>query len=369
MLHVHARTRHADRLLLLAIAAAIFAFDTLTSVAMAAAVLYVIVVLLSVNSFRERDLVAVGLGCMGLTVVSFVLTHASHYEEASLGRCLVSLIAIGTTTLLAFRMQRAKDALHRAHAELAHMTRLTTLGELAASIVHEVRQPISAVVTDGDSCLRWLGREPPEMGEVKACVGRMIANARRTDQVVVRLRALARQETAEQSSVSLDEIVQDVIPIIERELRSHSVRLELALGAGTPVNCDRIQLQQVVLNLMVNAIQSMAQTTDAERVLSVRTTARHQADRAGSCAVIEIRDTGAGFAPDAIPQLFAPFYTTKPQGIGMGLPICRSIVEAHGGRITAMGLPEGGASFTVAIPVFSPERQTWSPAAVQAEPV
>jgi len=255
--------------------------------------------------------------------------------------------------------KRAEEALNKSRAELSHMTRVMTLGELASSIAHEVRQPIAAVVTDGDSCLRWLLRDVPDLLEVRACAERMIANARRTDQVVTRLRALATKDKAERTLFDINEIVSDILPLVERERLSRSVVLDLALDPdGMMVEADRIQLQQVLLNLVVNAIQAMSGFSDRQRLLSIRSSRQWRAEAGAECAIIEVRDTGPGIDADAVARLFTPFFTTKAQGMGMGLSISRSIVDAHGGWIGVTSDQGSGAIFTVAIPLHNAKKSS-----------
>ncbi|MFG1432407.1 ATP-binding protein [Xanthobacter sp. V2C-8] len=247
--------------------------------------------------------------------------------------------------------KRAEDELHQAQADLAHVTRVATMGELTASIAHEVNQPLAAVVTNGEACLRWLGRAVPDLGEAEATVRRMIADARRASEVVARLRALARRAEPEHLPLDAAEMVEDALTLIERELSNHHVRLEAELPAGLPpVPGDRVQLQQVVINLALNAIQAMDAVPEERRRLAIGIAPQApEAEGAGGIA-ITIADTGPGVDEAALPVLFDAFYTTKRDGIGLGLSISRSIVEAHGGRIAAAREATGGLRFTLTLP-------------------
>lgn len=247
--------------------------------------------------------------------------------------------------------KRAEDQLHQARSQLSHVNRVATLGELTASIAHEVNQPLAAVVTNGEACLRWLSRDVPELSEVQLSVERMITNGRRASDVVARLRALARKDASERVEIDLNGIVDDVLPLVEREIFRHRIKLVTDLASPVPhVLGDRVQLQQVVINLVMNAIQAMSTTRGGPRTLTVVTDTG--LDDAGSKIVsLEVRDTGPGIAADAADRLFTAFYTTKTDGMGMGLSICRSIVEAHGGRICASPNPDGGAVFALALPL------------------
>jgi len=248
--------------------------------------------------------------------------------------------------------RRAEDALHKAQAELAHVTRVTTLGELTASIAHEVNQPLAAVVTNGEACLRWLRRDVPDLDEVRSSVERMISDGRRASEVVARLRALVRKGETRQCRLNMNEIVDDVLLLVERELAEQRVALRLDLEPSPrSVLGDRVQLQQVIINLVMNAIQAMSAVTDRPRVLSIRSRSRLP-DTDDRSTIVEVRDTGVGIDPSSMAKLFTAFHTTKADGMGMGLSICRSIVEAHGGRISVAADVEHGACFVVSLPVI-----------------
>jgi PAS domain S-box-containing protein len=247
--------------------------------------------------------------------------------------------------------RRAEDALHKTQAELAHVTRVTTMGELTASIAHEVNQPLAAVVTNGEACLRWLMRDVPDLDEVRSSVERMISDGRRASQVVARLRALVRKSDPRQVKLSMNEIVNDVLLLVERELIKQRVALKLDMEPSPPlVLGDRVQLQQVVINLVMNAVQAMSDVTDRPRVLSISSRSGPP-DSPERSIILEVRDTGVGIDPSSMAQLFTAFHTTKADGMGMGLSICRSIVEAHAGRISAVTGQERGACFVVRLPV------------------
>ena len=236
--------------------------------------------------------------------------------------------------------KRAQEKLAKAQAELAHVSRVSTLGELAASIAHEVNQPLAAIVTSGEACLRWLSRDVPQLDNVKRGVERMIVDGRRASEVVRHLRALSKKADSSKALVNLNEVIEDAIFLIQREVSSHGVWLELDLARMLPkVSGDRIQLQQVVINLLMNAIQAMESIVGRPRKLVVRSR------EDSSQVLVVVEDSGPGFDPESETQLFNAFFTTKPDGMGMGLSICRSIIEAHGGRIWAAPNAGGGAIF------------------------
>lgn len=469
---IPARGSIALPLLAALVAIVIFTIDTVTTLDIAIAVLYVAVVLMALDFTHYEGILAVAAGCMLLTVLSFAISHGADPEPGAILRGFVSLAAITITALLAARNQRAvialreqaslldlthdtvfvrdrndvitywnraatelygwrreeavghraaqlldtvfpapqaaildelertgrwegelihktrdgrhvtvasrwalqrdargrpvsiletnndvtahrtvEDKLHRSRMELAHVSRIATLGELTASIAHEVNQPLAAVVANGEAGLRWLGRPVPELGQVKTTVEAMIRNARRASDVIVRLRALARKADAVQAPLSIAELVEQTTLLVERELRTHEVSLSTALPADLPpVLGDRVQLQQILINLLINAIQALDAVPADRRVLSVG--AEREVDEAcGDVVVVHFDDSGPGIPDDVLPRLFDAFFTTKSEGMGMGLSICRSIVEAHGGRISAVNRPAGGASFRLVLPI------------------
>jgi PAS domain S-box-containing protein len=271
--------------------------------------------------------------------VTVLMTIAFPPEAGALERVLVSLTDIT-------ERNRTHEALQQAQAELAHVTRLTTLGELTASIAHEVNQPLAAIVTNGEACLRWLGHDPPELGEVRSGLESVISDGVRASEVVWGLRALSKKTEPQRIRLNLNDVIGQVILLIQREVLSHRVSLRLELApALPPVLGDRVQLQQVIMNLLVNGIQAMTSVTDRPRELVVRS------QRDGDEQVlIEVRDTGVGIPSDNINQLFNAFFTTKQNGMGMGLSISRSIIEAHGGRIWASDNAGPGATLQFTLP-------------------
>jgi signal transduction histidine kinase len=237
--------------------------------------------------------------------------------------------------------KQAEDELHEAHAALAHVTRVTTLGELMASIAHEVNQPLAGIVTNGEACMRWLARDVPNLDEARSAVERMIGDGRRASGIIRKLRALSRKDGLRKTPLNLNDVINDTIPLVRRELFNNRVVLRLSLAQGLPVVMgDKVQLQQVVLNLTVNAIQAMSQIGTRARTLSVRS---EPYGETGVC--VTVSDSGDGIDPENTDRLFNAFFTTKDGGMGMGLSICRSIVEDHGGRIWGANNDAPGATF------------------------
>ena len=226
------------------------------------------------------------------------------------------------------------------------------LGELTASIAHEVNQPLGAILTSGETAMRWLDRPKPDLGEVRALAARTVSDARRAGEIIRRIRLMAAREEPELLPIALNDVVEELKVFLAPELRNQAVEATLDLTADLPaVRGDRVQLQQVFANLAVNALQAMAGTT--ERRLVIRTAL---ADPRTLHA--EVEDTGPGVAEDQLDRLFHSFFTTKKGGMGIGLAICRSIVESHGGRIGATNLPGGrGAQFYFTLPALLEQRR------------
>jgi len=243
--------------------------------------------------------------------------------------------------------QRAEEALHQAQAALAHVTRVATLGELSASIAHEVNQPLAGVVTNGQACLRWLAREVPDLQEARAAVERIIRDGQRASAVIQRIRALATKTDPHKVPLDLNDVIREVARLVHREVLGHRVALRTDLvAARLPVLGDRVQLQQVLINLVLNGIDAMTSITDRPRSLLIRA---HQPDADQVC--VAVQDSGIGIDPADLDRLFHAFFTTKPGGMGMGLSISRSIIEAHGGRLWATARVPHGTVFQFTLPM------------------
>jgi PAS domain S-box-containing protein len=241
----------------------------------------------------------------------------------------------------------AEEALHRSEAQLAHFSRVATLGELAASIAHEVNQPLAAVATNGTAGLRWLNRDTPDIAEVRSAIERMVSETHRASEVIRRIRGMARKTEPQKAALNLVDIIDESLALVGRELKRNKVELERGFDVeSVSVTGDRVQLQQVIINLLMNGMQAMANARIKRRILSLRLLSTDT----GSIS-LEIKDSGPGIPTDRMPMLFMAFYTTKPEGMGMGLSICRSIIEAHGGRIWATSEPGEGAIFHVSLPI------------------
>jgi PAS domain S-box-containing protein len=245
------------------------------------------------------------------------------------------------------RADQAEEALRKAQAELAHVTRVTMLGELTASIAHEVNQPLAAVVANAEASLRWLNRETPDLAAARRSVEWVISDGCRASDVIRRVRALAKKSDMETVRLDLNQIVNEAITLVERELARHDVLLQTELTPGLPeILGDRVQLQQVIINLLMNGIEAMESIADRPRELLIRS----GRDDTGKL-ILSITDSGIGISAESANRLFNAFFTTKSSGLGMGLSICRSIVEAHGGRMSASSNDGPGATFQFALPL------------------
>jgi PAS domain S-box-containing protein len=245
----------------------------------------------------------------------------------------------------------AEDALRGAQSELLRVARLTTVGEMAASIAHELNQPLTSIVTNGNAGLRWLDCSEPNLDEARSACRRVVNEGHRAAQIVSGIRAMFRKESSERSPVAINELVCEVVSTSLGELKSRRVSLALALLDGlSPVMGDRVQLQQVLLNLFTNAIDSMASVADRPHILSIRS------ERLDDWVLISVQDSGTGIDPEQAKRLFEAFYTTKPNGIGLGLSISRSIVESHGGRLSVSPVRPFGSVFQVMLPAAQPSR-------------
>jgi PAS domain S-box-containing protein len=253
---------------------------------------------------------------------------------------------IGTTTDIDDQ-KRAEEGLRRAQGDLARINRVTTMGELAASVAHEVNQPIGAAILNAGICLRRLGHDKPDMEEVRAAATRMLRDAQRAAEIVARIRAQFEKGAPNRESVDANEIIRETATLLHGEAARYNVSVNMELADDLPpITGDRVQLQQVAMNLIVNSIEAM-RDIDGKRELTI--TSRQGGN---GRILLSFRDTGVGFAPEMAQQIFDPFYTTKPHGTGMGLRISRSIIESHDGHLWAESAAGCGAAFQLSLPAM-----------------
>jgi len=256
---------------------------------------------------------------------------------------------LGAITDITARIE-AEQQLHASQNQLAHAARVSTLGELAASVAHEVNQPLTAILANAKAARRWLGRAEPDVGEAMAALDGIVQSSERASQVIRRIRAMARRSDPEHRPIDINQLVQETLELLQRELDRLPLVLRVELDPGLPeVVGDRVELQQVLINLLMNALQAMAAAGGAAR-LDVRTV------RDGDSVRVSVCDSGPGIADADSVRLFEPFFSTKSDGMGLGLSICRSIITKHGGRIGARSTPPG-STFSFELPVLQ-EMQT-----------
>ena len=281
-----------------------------------------------------------------------------------------SIEFVGAVTDITER-RRAEEELHQAQAELAHVSRVTTLGELTASISHEINQPLAAVVNNANAGLRWLSGDSPDIAEAIQAIQHIVRDGKRASDVILRMRALFKKAPTTKERFDINEAIEEVILLTRSEAQRNRVSVRIELAKDLPlIFGDKVQLQQVMLNLFINAIEAMSATEGGQRQLSVSSqkTAKPPTeanDRTGEpltpCAdwtnvLISVRDSGPGLTPKSLDHLFDAFYTTKPKGLGMGLAISRSIIQAHGGRLQAAPNDGPGATFWFTLPSIAVAR-------------
>jgi two-component system, LuxR family, sensor kinase FixL len=245
--------------------------------------------------------------------------------------------------------KRAEEALQKVQTELAHVTRVMTLGELTASIAHEVNQPLAAIVTNANACLRWLGGAQPNFVEARHAVERIIKDSYRASDVISRVRTLVKKAPPRNDPADLNEVILEVLALAQNQVRRNHVFVRRELANDLPsVRGDRVQLQQVILNLIINGMEAIAKSKQGERELTV-SSGKDESNN----LIVAVRDSGEGLDPANIEHVFDAFFTTKPDGMGMGLAISRTIIESHGGRLWATSNSPTGAVFQFTLPAAS----------------
>jgi len=242
----------------------------------------------------------------------------------------------------------AEEGLRKAQAELAHATRVMTMGELVSSIAHEVNQPLAAIATYGNACLRFLSGDPPNLTRSRQAIESIVSDSIRAGEVIQRIRALVKRTGPEHVRLDINEVVREVVHLARTELLNRKVSLQLELQAELqPVEGDRVQLQQVVLNLVLNGVEAMSAVTEGDRRLVIRS-GRDDPDK----VCVTVQDSGVGLSPQDVKRIFDAFYTTKSEGLGLGLSISRTIIEHHGGNLWAEPNPGPGATIKFTLPAL-----------------
>ncbi|MEA2263444.1 MAG: hypothetical protein QOJ51_6269, partial [Acidobacteriaceae bacterium] len=242
------------------------------------------------------------------------------------------------------RADEERERLRQVQADLAHLSRVTTMGELTASLAHEIRQPISAAVTNARTCLRWLGRDEPDVAEACEAASRLVKDVTRAADIIGRICSLFNKGALQRELVDVNELIREMIVLLRSEASRYSISIRTELAENLPkIMADRVQLQQVFMNLMLNGIDAMKETSGRSELAIKSETSDGQ-------LLISVSDTGVGLPPEHADQIFRTFFTTKDNGTGMGLPISRSIIESHGGRLWATGASGRGATFQFTLP-------------------
>jgi PAS domain S-box-containing protein len=257
---------------------------------------------------------------------------------------VVEFVGISMDVTERRRADEERERLRQVQADLAHLSRVTTMGELTASLAHEIRQPIAAAVTNAKTCLRWLGRDEPDVAEASEAASRLVKDVTRAADIISRISLLFKKGGLQRELVDVNELIREMIVLLRGEANRYSISIRTELAEGLPkVMADRVQLQQVFMNLMLNGIEAMKETSGGS-VLTIKSEAND------GQLLISVSDTGVGLPPEQTDQIFRAFFTTKDNGTGMGLPISRSIIESHGGRLWATGASGRGATFQFILP-------------------
>jgi signal transduction histidine kinase/HAMP domain-containing protein len=271
------------------------------------------------------------------TSIKYVHVVAHAFSDKS-GRTVLGAVMDVT------ERKRAEEALREAQANLARVSRVTTMGELTASLAHEIRQPIAAAVTNARTCLRWLGRDQPDVAEAREAASRIVNDVTRGADIISSISLLFKKGALQRELVDVNELIREMIVLLRSEANRYSISIRTELAEGLPkVMADRVQLQQVFMNLMLNGIDAMKETRGGSE-LAIKS------EIDGGQLLISVSDTGVGLSPEQADQIFKAFFTTKDNGTGMGLPISRSIIESHGGSLWATGVPGSGATFRFTLP-------------------
>jgi signal transduction histidine kinase len=303
-------------------------------------------------------IIAILMGVLLTRGIALPITRMTSVMTAlAKGDSAVAVPAVGRNDEIgemAAAVQVFKDNMierQRAQAELARVGRLTTMGELVASIAHEINQPLAGIVIHGDACRRWLNRDEPNLDEVRDAVSHISQDGRRAAEIIENLRALTKKSAPQFRRLDINGAIQEILALTRSELTQHNLLLHTDLSTGDrTVFGDRVQLQQVVLNLIMNGIEAMSTVMDRPKVLTISSELVETGD-----VLVAVKDTGTGIDPAIADRIFESFFTTKSNGMGMGLSICRSIIEAHGGRFWASPHTPHGAVFQFTLPADGTE--------------
>jgi signal transduction histidine kinase len=351
---IHAPATGGSRLLpaaTAALAVGVFVADAATPPDCVFSGLYVVVVLMAGRFCRGRGLLLVSAGCVVLTVLAQIVANylvrgANQTVYIGAFNTINGVLVIGLGTWFILRGQAADAALHRARTDLAHVSRATTMGELAASIAHEVNQPIAAAVANANACRRWLASEPPDLDEARAAAARIVRDGTRAAEIIARIRLFFTKGGVERRPVDVNQLARETVELLGAEATRHAVSIRMDLERDLPTAmADPVQLQQVVVNLVLNAVDAVKAVEGKRELVVMSRRSREDQIR------VSISDSGSGLPEPQAGEIFDAFVTTKPQGTGMGLSISRSIIEAHQGALWATPNAPVGAVFSFTLPV------------------
>jgi signal transduction histidine kinase len=339
------------------VTAGIFVADATSPPECVVSGLYVVVVLMAGRFCSSARLWFVAAGCAVLTLVAQILANQwvpDHDPSMAIGafNSLVSLVAIGLSAYLVQRGQAAEADLLRTRSDLAHVSRVTTMGELTASIAHEVNQPITGVVTNAGACLRWLSNEKPDLERARAAANRIVRDGQRAAEIIGRIRRIFVKGSAQRELVDVNLLLRETTDLLRSEATRYGISLRTELTADLPeVVVDRVQVQQVVVNLVMNGVDAMRGNAGPRELVVASRRADHGE------VLVSVADTGVGLPPQQLDQMFDAFFTTKPDGTGMGLSISRSIIDGHEGRLWATPNTPTGAIFLFTLPLDSADHR------------
>ena len=335
--------------LMLAVMISIFIIDSATSYEIAVSVFYAGVILTAAPILSRKALMALSGACTAITLLSFAITAQGDYR-AGLVNMTISIVSILITAHLVLKMEAARTAAHDAQARLLRIARVKSLEGLTTSIAHEVNQPLAAIVTSGNACQRWLGQDPPNFDKARQALQRILSDATRASDIIARVRSLTKGEPPQRRAFDFNEAAREVVALSQNEMARAGIVLEVDFSPELPLAlADRVQVQQVMGNLVLNAIEATAPVPPARRVIRLTSTCEN------AMIAFSVRDSGTGLAEGVRDHLFEAFWTSKPQGIGVGLSISRTIIEANGGHISAKSNESGGALFWFSVPTFDQE--------------
>jgi len=324
--------------------ALLFLIDTATRYEVAVSVFYTVIILAMAHVLAWRGLIVLTGSCSALTWLSYFITSYGD-QRAGFVNMLISTVAILITGYLACRVELARAAAHEARASLLRISRIHSLEGLTSSIAHELNQPLAAIVTSGNACQRWMAQDPPNLDKARQALQRILGDADRASGIIARVRKLSKGEPASTRPFVFNTAVREVLALSQAEMQRLDIAMRADLAPGLPLAlADPVQVQQVIANLVLNAMEAVALVDVARRTLLVESLQLRDK------LVFRVSDGGPGLPAGAQEQVFEPFWTTKHEGIGVGLSISRSIVEANGGHIWAELPAQHGAVFAFSIP-------------------